>query len=172
MFEVALIISVQILIASMVADVVEESELKTARRSEGVFYAARSFAQKCVSGLGIYFASIILGLISFPENAKPGDVDASVIFNLGIVYAPMIFMLYLLGLSIITWYRIDREGHQANLQRLKEGAAPAAPMAAMAQSPSTANTPPHQPVKPKPLDGQAGGVVASDLAPAAKKKDP
>ncbi len=138
--EVSLIICVQILIASMMADVVEESELRTARRSEGIFFAARSFAQKCVSGLGIYFASIILGLISFPENAKPGEVDASVIFSLGLVYAPMIFVIYMIGLSIITWYRIDKSSHEANLQRLKSRGVPPGPLPAMAQSPSGTQT--------------------------------
>ena len=171
LFEVALIISVQILIASMVADVVEESELKTSRRSEGVFFAARSFAQKCVSGLGIYFASIILGLISFPENAKPGEVDATVIYNLGIVYAPMIFMLYLLGLSIITWYRIDRAGHQANLQRLSERTVTAAPSPTMAQMVSAKNAPQNPAAISPPLEAKGSGSVIPETAPAAKKKD-
>ncbi len=171
LFEVALIISVQILIASMVADVVEESELKTSRRSEGVFYAARSFAQKCVSGLGIYFASIILGLISFPENAKPGEVDAAVIYNLGIVYAPMIFMLYLLGLSIITWYRIDRVGHQANLQRLSERTVAAAPLPAMAQSGGAKIAPQDAFTDSPPQEAIESDNAVPEAAPAPEKKD-
>ena len=61
LFEVALIISVQILIASMVADVVEESELKTARRSEGVFYAARSFRAKMRVRIGNILCQHYLG---------------------------------------------------------------------------------------------------------------
>ena len=51
--DVALIITNSILASSMVADVVEESEIETGRRSEGLFFAARSFAQKAVSGFGI-----------------------------------------------------------------------------------------------------------------------
>ncbi len=173
LFEVSLIISVQILIASMVADVVEESELKTARRSEGVFFAARSFAQKCVSGLGIYFASIILGLISFPENARPGEVDPSVIYNLGIVYAPMIFFIYMIGLSIVMWYRIDRSTHEANLARLNERAVTAAPMPAMAQSPSGTQTmaPPAQKEMPSvPLGVTPAEAKASPARPEKPKK--
>lgn len=140
LIEVSLVICVQIYIASMMADVVEESELRTSRRSEGIFFAARSFAQKCVSGLGIYAASIVLGLISFPENATPGEVDQDVIFNLGVVYAPIIFLTYLIGLSIITWYRIDRSSHEANLKRLDEMTVTAGALPAMAQAGSGTQT--------------------------------
>ena len=35
-----------VMLDSMMADIVEDSEVKTSRRSEGLFYAARSFAGK------------------------------------------------------------------------------------------------------------------------------
>src|SRR5690242_15642587 len=41
--EVTLIVVASILIASMVADIVEDSQIQTGRRSEGVFFAARAF---------------------------------------------------------------------------------------------------------------------------------
>ena len=50
--EVALIITSSILVAAMIADVVEDSEIQTGRRSEGTFFAANTFAQKAVNGLG------------------------------------------------------------------------------------------------------------------------
>jgi Na+/melibiose symporter-like transporter len=43
-----------VLLDSMMADVVEDSELKTQRRSEGLFYAARGFAAKAVSAGGFF----------------------------------------------------------------------------------------------------------------------
>ncbi|MEO0655517.1 MAG: MFS transporter, partial [Pseudomonadota bacterium] len=46
--------------ASMIADLVEQSELKTGRRSEGVFTAAETFVKKAVEGLGVLFASSVL----------------------------------------------------------------------------------------------------------------
>jgi hypothetical protein len=46
----ALFIMSSILTSSMVADIVEDSEVATGRRSEGVFVAANSFVQKTVSG--------------------------------------------------------------------------------------------------------------------------
>ncbi|MEL6666953.1 MAG: MFS transporter, partial [Pseudomonadota bacterium] len=41
--DVALIIAYQIMSASMIADIVEENELKTGRRSEGIYFAGISF---------------------------------------------------------------------------------------------------------------------------------
>ncbi|WP_204350086.1 MFS transporter, partial [Serratia marcescens] len=44
---VACSISATILGASMMADVVEHSEIETGRRNEGVFFAGSFFIQKC-----------------------------------------------------------------------------------------------------------------------------
>jgi len=116
--EVALIVIASILISSMVADVVEDSQLQTGRRSEGLFFAARGFIQKTVNGLGVLCATVLLSAIGFPEGAKPGQVSPHVISNLGLVYVPALFLLYLISVAVICAYRISRESHQENLRRL------------------------------------------------------
>ena len=116
--EVALIVIAFILISSMVADVVEDSQLQTGRRSEGLFFAARGFIQKAVNGVGVLCAAVLLSAIGFPENAKPGQVNPHVIFNLGLVYVPALFLLYLISVAVICAYGISRESHQENLRRL------------------------------------------------------
>jgi len=100
--EVTLIIVAAILISSMVADVVEESELTTGRRSEGVFFAARSFAQKAVHGVGTFSATMLLAAVDFPKDAGPGEVPAEVIRNLGLVYVPVMMLIYLVALGFLT----------------------------------------------------------------------
>ena len=116
--EVALIVIASILISSMVADVVEDSQLQTGRRSEGLFFAARGFIQKAVNGIGVLCATMLLSVIGFPEGAKPGHVNPHVIFHLGLVYVPTLFILYLISVAVIGAYRISRESHQENLRRL------------------------------------------------------
>ena len=74
--EVTLIIAASALVSAMIADVVEDSEIKTGRRSEGIFFAANSFAQKAVNGLGVVVAGQILAIIQFPTGAKPGEVPS------------------------------------------------------------------------------------------------
>lgn len=116
--EITLIVITSILVSAMVADVVEESELVTGRRSEGIFFAARSFVHKSVSGVGIFGSTILLGLIGFPRDAQPGEVGADVIRNLGLAYTPIILLLYGAGLAFVNAYGISRESHRANVREL------------------------------------------------------
>ncbi|MBW2386833.1 MAG: MFS transporter, partial [Deltaproteobacteria bacterium] len=117
--EVALIITSTTLVSAMMADVVEESELTTGRRSEGVFFAARSFVSKSLSGLGIVMGTVLLGLVEFPQGAQPGEVDPLIIRNLGMGYIPMVVMLYLSAIACLLAYRISREQHQINVELLR-----------------------------------------------------
>lgn len=117
-FIVTLIIMSSIVAASMIADIVEESELSTGRRSEGLFFAANLFVQKAVSGIGIFASTLLLRAIDFPADAKPGEVDPEIVRRLGLVFAPILVGLYLVALAFLAQYRISREGHEENLRRL------------------------------------------------------
>lgn len=118
-FDVALIITFQTLMSAMIADAVEESELKTQRRSEGVFFAAISFSRKVVQGLGVVSATIILTLAQFPTGAAPGEVADEVVRDLGLYYAPTVFIVWMIMIAFLRLYRIDRAAHQANLDELE-----------------------------------------------------
>jgi Na+/melibiose symporter-like transporter len=107
-----------ILMSAMLADVVEDSELKTGRRSEGLFFAGSSFMAKAVSGLGLLLSGLLLGAIGFPTNAVPGHVDPAIIRHMGLVYLPSIVVLYGIGMAIIWRFPIDRSHHEENLRRL------------------------------------------------------
>jgi Na+/melibiose symporter-like transporter len=115
---ITLFIIASILIASMVADVVEDSEVTTGRRSEGIFFAVNAFVQKSVSGIGIFTSTLLLSAIGFPPDAKPGTVDPEVVRNLGLAFAPVVVLLFLIMIGCISLYRISRDTHEANLQRL------------------------------------------------------
>ncbi|HYE46840.1 MAG TPA: MFS transporter [Caulobacter sp.] len=116
----ALGITAAILITAMLADVVENSELDTGRRSEGLFFAFTSLVQKAVSGIGVFAAGYIIVVIDFPKGANPADVPESVTNNLALVYMPIIALFYGIGLVIMQAYRITRESHEATLRTLSE----------------------------------------------------
>lgn len=116
--DVAFVISASILSSSMIADVVEDSELRTGRRSEGVFFAVRTFARKSVSGLGIFLSSLVLSAVSFPAGAKPGEVEAGVLVNLALVYSALLVAIYMISITFLAGYRITRDTHDGNLERL------------------------------------------------------
>ncbi len=121
--DVALIIALQAILASMVADLVEASELRTGRRSEGVFFSAVTFTRKATQGLGAFAAGLMLSAIGFPNGAAPAAVPAATIWKLGASYAPSLIVLWTLMIVAVGFYRLDRGDHEANLARLAERAA-------------------------------------------------
>ena len=124
MLDVGLIICFQILFSSMIADLVEQSELQTGRRNEGVFFASVTFIRKCVQGLGLMLASFVLYLADFPAGAGVADVSEETVWRLGAYYVPAILTLWLAMIAIISGYRLDRSQHEDNLRQLaaKSGA--------------------------------------------------
>jgi len=116
--EVALIISASILTSAMVADVVEESELSTGRRSEGVFFAGLSLVAKAVAGIGVMLSTVILSAVGFPQDAQPGSVDPEIMTNLAVVFVPVLTSLYLISAFLVTAFRISKATHEENLRRL------------------------------------------------------
>ncbi|HXC55732.1 MAG TPA: MFS transporter [Rhizomicrobium sp.] len=122
----ALAIASGILIASMITDVVEDSEIRTGRRSEGLFSASLSFVGKATSGLGILLAGLLIDVVHFPKQATPANIDIiapHAVRNLVLIYMPVQIVLWIVAISLITFYRIDRKTHEHNLQSLAEAAA-------------------------------------------------
>ena len=64
-----------IIVLSMITDVVEDSEIKTGRRSEGLFSASISFVNKATSGFGVLIAGILIDLVHFPAHAAAATID-------------------------------------------------------------------------------------------------
>ncbi|MBV9331101.1 MAG: MFS transporter [Alphaproteobacteria bacterium] len=115
---VTLSITNDIVFNSMLADVVEDSELRTGRRSEGLFFAARSLVTKAVSGVGGLVAGVLLVLAHFPAHANPATLDPAIPKTLALYYFPIVFGLYAVALVCVGFYRIDRATHEENLRRL------------------------------------------------------
>lgn len=120
----ALAVAAAILGTSMMADVVEDSQVKTGRRSEGVFFAASSFIAKAVTGIGLFLASLILSLAGFPSGAKPGAaVPPEAVVRLSLIYLPSVVILYGVASLILFGYRITKSRHEDNLRTIAQAAA-------------------------------------------------
>ena len=104
-----------VLTASMIADTVEDSQRTTGRRSEGLLFAASLLVQKAVSGVGVLATGAILSGVGFPERGTPGAVDPQMLNDLIAVYVFTLVGLYLVSAGILSFYRITRERHGANL---------------------------------------------------------
>lgn len=118
------VVCFQVLMASMIADLVEQSELKTGRRSEGVFFAANTFIQKMTTGVGVMAATLVLAIANFPAGADPSQVTEDVLQRLGWTYLPAMLLLNLATLGAILTYSLNRQTHEENLRKLAETGAP------------------------------------------------
>ena len=113
-------IAAGILGASMVADVVEDSQVATGRRSEGLFFAGMTFVQKAISGLGIF-------LVERAFSAWPGSRPAGRRRRAGRsgggrrlvrLYLPTVVVIYGIAVLWLIGYRITRASHEASLELL------------------------------------------------------
>jgi glycoside/pentoside/hexuronide:cation symporter, GPH family len=109
---------VMITASSMIADVVEASEVQTGRRTEGLFYAGNMFMQKCATGLGIGIAGLIISWAGLSDKALPGQVSDDVIDRLTIAYCLVIATIAFVATWIFSRFPINRADHEARVRHL------------------------------------------------------
>ncbi len=112
-------IAYMILLDSMLTDVIDENELKTGHREEGLFFAARSFSQKASFGLGALFAGIALDIIEFPKNASPETITPEVINSLAMLGGPVLFFFFIGTILISRNYPLTKEKHADIIKQIK-----------------------------------------------------
>jgi glycoside/pentoside/hexuronide:cation symporter, GPH family len=111
-----------VIISSMIADVVEDSAVKTGVRSEGLLFAANGLIPKITGGVGVVIGNLMLELVRFPAGALGGHavpVDPTIMRNLALVSLPTGATLNLLSVAVLGFYRIDKRSHEANLETLR-----------------------------------------------------
>ncbi|MEO9601092.1 MFS transporter [Parasphingorhabdus sp.] len=116
--DTALIVCYQILAASMMADLVEQGEAKTGKRSEGLFFAAGTFMRKFGEGFGIVIAGFVLSIAGVATGATQGELSDETLWKLGAIYVPTVLVLFATVLTIISFYKIDRNTHEETLKEL------------------------------------------------------
>jgi glycoside/pentoside/hexuronide:cation symporter, GPH family len=104
-----------IISSSMVADLVEENQKHTQKRSEGTLFALRIFTGKAVSGLGIFLSGLVLALVGFPTSGAQNHVPQTVLNHLAMAYAPIFILLGVASAGAMLGYRITRAGHARNV---------------------------------------------------------
>jgi len=115
---VTLVVVGLILITSMMADIVEQVQVKTGRRSEGLLYSADTMLKQIITGVGSIGTGFILQLVQFPEKATPGHVPQAVLNHLALVYLPINITTGLLAICVISFYSIKHSDHEANVAKI------------------------------------------------------
>jgi Na+/melibiose symporter-like transporter len=112
-----------VILTSMVADVVEDQQVKSGVRSEGVLFAANGLVPKFTTGLGAFIAGSLISLVGFPVQAQPGTVDPDIVRHLALYYIPCVILLNGGSVVVLSFYKIDRATHERNVAHLREAAA-------------------------------------------------
>jgi Na+/melibiose symporter-like transporter len=110
-------------VMSALADIADENEVRLGHRQEGTLYAARTFFAKLDNSIGHGIASVSLWLIAFPDNARPGEVDGSTIWWLGMIDSPITIIPGLIAAAFYAQYRINKAKYnetQAELARIHD----------------------------------------------------
>lgn len=108
-------IAAMILTMSMIADVTDQYEHDTGKRSEGLFSSGMFFMQKVVNGLGILLASQIIAFVGIPRGAEPGTVDGNIIDSLAFIYLIIATILALIGAWAYTKFPLGEDDHRKRM---------------------------------------------------------
>jgi Na+/melibiose symporter-like transporter len=111
-----------ILLDSMLSDVIDERELLSGQREEGLFFATRSFATKASYGLGSFFAGIGLDIIHFPRAASPDNVPPEAVLSLAILSGPLLFVLFAATVLISSRFPLTAARHAQIMSQIESRA--------------------------------------------------
>lgn len=96
---------------SMLADVIDEHELDTGIRREGVVYAVRAFSMKATAAFGTLLGGMLLTLIDFPVNVDRGELSAQMTWDLGFILGPATSIFSVVAVAFYLGYDIDKRRH-------------------------------------------------------------
>ena len=113
-----LAVAAGMLIQSMAADIIEASQEHTGERTEGLFFSAYFFTQKCATGIGIFLAGMIVSLSGFPAKARPGEVSPVVLDHFALYFVVLLAVISVAATAMISRYPITRADHDRRIAKL------------------------------------------------------
>lgn len=121
-FMVTCAVAIGILIGSMISDTIDQNEIATGKRQEGVFSSAIAFSAKAASGVGTLLAGTALDLIAFPRpdpGTPPPEIAPDQATALGWIVGPGLLGLWVCALFFLSRYRLTRAEHTRVLAELE-----------------------------------------------------
>jgi GPH family glycoside/pentoside/hexuronide:cation symporter len=106
-------------ITSMIADVAEDSEVKTGRRSEGLLFSIDNVLKKSTAGAGVFVASLILSAAGISGQVRPGEISEAALHEMGLIFVPAIIFIYGGAILSLLVFPLDEQTHKSNLETLR-----------------------------------------------------
>lgn len=108
-------------VLSMIGDVIDENEVVTGQREEGLFYSARAFFGKLSNSVGHFVAGIMLdSFVGMPVDAIPGQLDAEIVFKLGLAAGPIMALAGAISVIFYSRYRLSQRRHTEIMNTLAD----------------------------------------------------
>ena len=100
-----------VMIGSMIADITDQHEEKHGSRSEGIYYAASSFAAKAIGGFGIVISGVVVDLAGIQRNATVETINPESLRTLAMAMGPGV--LIMIGVTVVaaSFYDLSRAEH-------------------------------------------------------------
>jgi Na+/melibiose symporter-like transporter len=94
-------------VGAMVPDIADEIDLTTGLRKEGILNSAMMFTSKVTFGLGTFLAGLTIDFAGFDGVTTVEQVTQSMLTRLGWFYSLTITSIFLIGLYVLSHYRLD-----------------------------------------------------------------
>ncbi|MFT7243379.1 MAG: GPH family glycoside/pentoside/hexuronide:cation symporter [Candidatus Azotimanducaceae bacterium] len=100
-----------VMIGSMIADITDQHEEKHGSRSEGIYFAASSFAAKAIGGFGIVISGIVVDLAGIQRSATVETINPESLRTLAMAMGPGV--LIMIGITVVaaSFYDLSRVEH-------------------------------------------------------------
>jgi sugar (glycoside-pentoside-hexuronide) transporter len=105
---------------AMLADVIDEAELETGERREGVYVGFFTFLRKLGGATGVLLLGLVLQLVGFERHAPRAEQTEMALMTIRVLtsLAPMAFLL--LAVFVTTRYPLTRKAHSKILDQLRD----------------------------------------------------
>lgn len=111
-------VCLQSLALSFIADILDEQQLATGKRQEGVMFAAVTFVQKATIGVGTLVAGFVIDFAGIVPGMIPGEVDSNVLNSLGTFTVLVTCSLAIIASFFYSKLSLSRQQHASLRSRL------------------------------------------------------
>jgi len=107
-----------IFIGSMAMEIVEDVQIETGRREEGLLGTVNSFIHKLIGAGGVLIAGFIVAYAGFDSTNSTELLYGEVINKFALIHVVIGFILPLFSTALVLLYNIDRKEHLNNVSDL------------------------------------------------------
>ncbi|MEJ5283905.1 MAG: MFS transporter [Brevinematia bacterium] len=102
---------------AIIPDTIDYDHLKTGTKNEGIYYGAWTFFSKTGQSFANFLIGLILQFVGFIPNVEQNNV---VLEAIRVILGPLGILFYLIAMTVLFFYPIDRKMHDEILEQIKE----------------------------------------------------